>query len=232
MDKYEVLDRVTDSNWFKNVDKDKVAKLLDLSFIKKYQPGEYLYMVGDVQESVFFILDGQVKVSIVGQGGEEFMLTVWEANNWLGEAAFHGDHSMPLEVSATREAQVLILPIKTIESVLDNGDAFYKNIMLDMIGRAKLLYQLVDALLFKPLNARVAVRMLHLLKVYGQQSPEGMLLPLKFSQAEFARMSGGSRQRVNKVFRQWSEAGIVTKQGRNYVVHNVEALQMQMDATE
>lgn len=232
MDKYEILNRVIDSSWFKNVDTVKIAKLLDLSFVKKYAPGEYLYMVGDIQDNVFFVLEGQVKVSIVGQGGEEFMLTVWEANNWLGEAAFHGDHSMPLEVSATREVKVLLMPVKAIESLLDNGDAFYKNIMLDMVGRAKLLYRLVDALLFKPLNARVAVRMLHLLKVYGEQGEDGMLLPLKFSQAEFARMSGGSRQRVNKVFRQWSEAGIVTKQGRNYVVHNVAALEMQIDDIE
>lgn len=232
MDKQEILSRITGNGWFEGIDEQKVAQLVDLSAIKKYAPGEFVYMIGDIQDSVFFILEGQVKVSIVGQDGEEFVLTVWEPESWFGESAFHSDHSMPLEVSANKEVKVLAIPITAIDSVLDNGAAFYRSIMLDLIGRAKLLYRLVEALLFLPLNARVAVRMLHLLQLFGEKGEDGMVLPLKFSQSDFARMSGGSRQRVNKVFREWAELGVVSKRGRNYIVHDVEALQALTEGSE
>lgn len=231
MDKHEVFNKIAGNGWFESVDEQKVAQLIDLSVVKKYDPSEFVYMIGDTQDSVFFVLEGQLKVSIVGQEGEEFMLTIWESGNWFGEAAFHSDHTMPLEVSATQASKVLVIPISAIDSVLDNGASFYRNIMLDMTGRAKLLYRLIEALLFMPLNARVAVRMLYLLQLFGEKSPEGIVLPLKFSQSDFARMSGGSRQRVNKVFRQWAEDGVVTKKGRNYIVHDVEALQAQTETS-
>ena len=232
MDKQEIFSKIAGKGWFEGVDDDKVAQLIDLSIVKKYSSSEFVYMIGDIQENVFFVLEGQVQVSIVGQDGEEFVLTIWEPGGWFGEAAFHSDHSMPLEVRATKDAKILAIPINAIDTVLDNGAAFYRSIMLDMVGRAKLLYRLVEALLFMPLNARVAVRMLHLLKMFGEQTPEGMIIPLKFSQSDFARMSGGSRQRVNKVFRHWAENGIVTKRGRNYIVHDIDALEAQIGSSD
>jgi CRP-like cAMP-binding protein len=232
MDKQEIFSKVVGNGWFKDLSEQKVAQLIDLSTVKKHSAGEFVYMIGDVGDRIFFILEGQAKVSIVGQDGEEFVLTIWEPYNWFGEAAFHSDHTMPLEVRATKDAKILSIPITAIDAVVDNGATFYRNIMLDMIGRAKLLYRLVEALLFMPLNARVAVRMLHLIQMFGEQSDEGIVLPLKFSQSDFARMSGGSRQRVNKVFRQWAEDGVVTKKGRNYIVHDIAALEALTESTE
>lgn len=232
MDKQEIFSKIAGKGWFEGVDEGKVVQLIDLATVKKYSSNEFVYMIGDIQENVFFVLEGQVKISIVGKDGEEFVLTIWESGSWFGDAAFHADHSMPLEVSATRDTKILAIPVSAIDVVLDNSAAFYRSIMLDMISRAKLLYRLVETLLFMPLNARVAVRMLHLVKVFGEQTPEGIILPLKFSQSDFARMSGGSRQRVNKVFRHWAENGIVTKKGRNYIVHDVAALEAQTGSRE
>lgn len=232
MKKEEILDRMVNANgWFDNVDKSKMSELFDLSYVKKYHVGEFVYMAGDQQNNIFLLFDGQVKISMIGHGGEEFMLTVWEGNSWFGEAGFVEGEGMPVEVRVTRDSQILVVPIKAIENTLGShgGMMFYKNIMLDMIARSKLMYRLTDALLFKPLHARVAIRMLHLLQVYGEKSDEGLLLPLKFSQAEFAQMSGGSRQRVNQVFRKWADDGLVTKLGPNYIVRDLQELQAQIE---
>lgn len=231
MGEYEMLDKITVSRWFEGVDKAKIAQLVALSSVKTYSPGEYVYMMGDERDSLFYVLDGQLKISIAGKEGEEFVLTTLESDNWFGESAFELGQAMPLEVSATTESKMLVLPVSAIDAVLENGATFYRNIMMDLISRSRLLYRLIEILLFMPLNARVAVRMLYLLQMFGEKSSEGMVLPLKFSQSDFARMSGGSRQRVNKVFRQWSEEGIVTKKGSNYIVHDMAALEAQTESS-
>lgn len=232
MSNSDILNKITGKGWFKGIDALSVSKLVELSSVKKYAPGEFVYMMGDTRDNVYYIIDGQVQVSIVGKDGEEFVLTIYESENWFGESALHPDQLMPLELKATKDASILCIPISAIDSVLDNSAAFYHNIVLDMVERAKLLYILIEAVLFMPLDARVATRMLHLLNLFGEQRQEGIVLPLKFSQSDFARMSGGSRQRVNKVFRNWCEAGIVTKKGRNYIVHDLEALKAQSDTKE
>jgi len=189
-------------------------------------------MVGQVQQSLYCIIDGQVTVSIVDPHGEEFGLTIWKPGNWFGESAFHEDNVMPLQAKAKTATSILEIPIKAIDEVLDNGTVFYRNIMLDIIGHSKLLYQLVEVLLFRPLRSRVAMRMLYLIETIGQADGDSVILPTKFSQSDFANMSGGSRQRVNQIFRDWADRGIINKQNKRYVVHNIHALKAELEATD
>jgi len=215
MNKEELIEKISSEGWLENVDIENIARILEFSEVRKYQSGEFLYLVGDTQNHIFCILDGRVKISIVNQEGEEFVLTIWERGYWFGESSFLKGSTMP-----------------SIDKVMENSVEFYRNVFQDMIRRATELYGLVEMLLFKPLQVRVAARMLHLINLYGQESAAGIILPLQFSQADFARMSGGSRQRVNKVFRQWASEGVVSKKGKNYIVHDMVRLRAALELTE
>ncbi|GAA6138709.1 Crp/Fnr family transcriptional regulator [Arenicella sp. 4NH20-0111] len=220
----ENIVELAQKGWFQGVPHDEASQLVQLSSLKALQQGEFVYMIGSQPESVFCILEGQVKLSIIDPSGEELVLTIWEKGRWFGEASFEEHMGMPLEAQAITDASILVVPISVIEQTLSNTAPFYKNIMLDIIARAKLLYQLVETLMFKPLNARVATRVLHLVELFGQDGDEGVVLPVKFSQSDFARMSGGSRQRVNQIFRRWGEEGIIVKRNNRYVITDVGAL--------
>ena len=232
MVKDQLVRKASSGGWFKGIPDADIERIIDMSSVKKYEAGEFVYMVGDEQQNLFCIVDGQVTISIIDPKGEEFVLTIWEAGGWFGEAAFHQSSTMPLEARAKTKATVLLVPIKAIDEVLDNGATFYRNILIDMIGRAKLLYKLVETLLFRPLRARVAMRVLHLVELFGQKEGDSIVLPFKISQSDFARMSGGSRQRVNQIFRVWSDKGIISKENKRYMVHDLEALNAEMDAID
>lgn len=230
MIKEELINRILGGGWFDSISEPEIAHMVELSSVKKYRAGEFVYLVGDTQQNVFFILDGQVNISIIDPKGEEFVLTIWEAGGWFGETAFHSDSTMPLEARAKNDTTILVVPITAIDTALENGAMFYRNIMLDLIGRAKLLYKLVETLLFRPLRARVALRVLHLVELFGQPEGDSIVLPFKISQSDFARMSGGSRQRVNQIFRVWADMGIVNKQNKRYTVHDLDALKAEVEA--
>ncbi len=230
--KAELLERVSTGGWFQGVSDSEISRVIALSKVKSFKSGEFIYKIGDEQHNLFCIVDGQVNISIIDPKGEEFMLTAWETGGWFGEAAFHQGAPMPLEARAKTEVTVLLVPISVIDSVLSNGAIFYRNIMVDMIGRAKLLYKLIETLLFRPLRARVAMRVLHLTDLFGEQDGESIVLPFKISQSDFAKMSGGSRQRVNQIFRHWSDKGIISKQNKRYMIHDIQALTAEIDAID
>ncbi len=232
MNKDKIAKEVSASAWFAGIEQNKADRLVACSHVRNYAPDEFVYLVGDVQTHLFLILDGRVKVSIVSQEGDEFVLTMWEAGSWFGEGALLEGATMPLEARAVNSVTVLAVPIASIDKVLDTGVNFYRSILKDMIRRANQLYTLVEMLLFKPLRVRVVARMLHLIELFGQEVKDGIVLPLQFSQSDFARMSGGSRQRINKIFRQWANDGIVTKKGRHYIVHDIDALRAALQINE
>lgn len=226
------INEIIHSGWFKDISESEIQKLIACSDIREFRLGERIYSVGQKSEYIYCILEGRVTLSLVEENGEEFGLTIWEAGAWFGEASLHEDGFMPIEAKISSDAKVLILPISAIEESLDNAVTFYKNITLDMIGRAKQLYQLVQLLLFRSLRARVAMRVILLIESFGENENGSMVLPIKFNQSDFAAMSGGSRQRVNQIFRRWAEAGIVKKENKRYVVHDIDALRQELNTTD
>ncbi|MCH2191220.1 MAG: Crp/Fnr family transcriptional regulator [Gammaproteobacteria bacterium] len=226
------IQEIARNGWFKDISTTEIESLVAKARVCTYEEGECLYTVGGKSEGFYCILDGRVTLSIVQPNGEEFGLTIWDAGAWFGEAAMHNDGVMPIQAKVSSRAKVLVLPVSAIDQCLPNPSSFYYNVTMDMIGRAKQLYKLVELLLFKPLHARVAMRVIHLIEMFGKEKDGSFILPLKFNQSDFAEMSGGSRQRVNQIFRNWAEQGIVRKENKRYVVHDINALKKELDATE
>ncbi len=223
-----VLYIASQKGWLLGLSDAEITKLLEHAEIINYAAGDSIYQVGDTQENLFCIISGLIKVSIVGDEGDKFPLAIWETGSWFGEAALVDESVMPLEAAANSDCQILAIPINRIDTTLDNGALFYKNVLQDMLKRTQLMYKLVKMLLFNTLRARVAARILHLIDLFGEPSEDGLVLPLEFSQADIARMSGGSRQRVNMIFKSWSRQGIVSKKGKLYVVHDLQSLQSEL----
>jgi CRP-like cAMP-binding protein len=232
LEKQQVLRVVTNQGWFIGLNDEETSRLVELSRLAAYATDEVLYTVGDTQKNLYCIIEGLVNISLIGDEGDIFPLTIWETGNCFGEGALHESSVMPVEASAAANTKVLIIPIAEIDSALDNPAVFYRNILNDMIGRTQQLYHLVELLLFKTLQARVAAKVLHLVSLIGVQTPEGIRLPLDFSQSDIALMSGGSRQRVNKIFRTWFSDGTITKRDGRYFVHDLDALHAKVNARE
>lgn len=226
------IQNIAKRSWFKDVSSSELDLLVAKAAVRDYEVGQTIYGVGDKSDNLYCVLDGRITLSIVEPNGEEFGLTIWDRGCWFGEAAMHNDGVMPIQAKVSGAAKVLVLPITAIDECLPNPSSFYYNVTMDMISRAKQLYQLVEVLLFRPLRARVAMRVIHLIDMFGKEENGSFILPLKFNQSDFAEMSGGSRQRVNEIFRNWAEQGIVKKENKRYVVHDIGALRMELKATE
>jgi CRP/FNR family cyclic AMP-dependent transcriptional regulator len=59
-----------------------------------------------------------------------------------------------------------------------------------------------------------------------------MLIDMKVSQNDFARLAMGSRQRVNRIFREWDKQGLVLTQGEHLLIKDRELLEQEMQPFE
>ena len=77
-------------------------------------------------------------------------------------------------------------------------------------------------------NGRVAGRLIALAHEHGQKVEEGMLIDIKVSQNDFARLAMGSRQRVNRIFRDWDKRGLVEMRGDFLLIKNFELFEQEL----
>ena len=63
-----------------------------------------------------------------------------------------------------------------------------------------------------------------LIEVHGGREGSSARLETTMSQSDFAKLIGGSRQQVNRVFRQWNDEGIVLFKDGQYHVPAIDRL--------
>lgn len=220
----QIKSAVAKSPWFQGVDDDALTQIAENSQLKRFDKGEFLYSLGQERSTLYGVVSGHVRISMVYKSGGEFTLTTMKPGDWFGEASLLRKKSDVLEARADTELELIILSVASVEAVANTTPVIYRNLFESHLRRNTWLYRLMGVTLFLPLNARVAARMLHLIHMFGDKQPEGVYLDTRLSQADLARMSMGSRQRVNKVLREWNQQGMIDKLEGRYLIRDVEAL--------
>jgi len=55
-----------------------------------------------------------------------------------------------------------------------------------------------------------------------------VMLDIKLSQADFARLAVGSRQRVNRIFREWEKSGLVEHRNDLLWIRDMDSLEKEV----
>ena len=107
---YDIFNILKASDWFAGVADDGLAELADAAQIRHIKASQRLYKMGDKTSSLYCLLSGRVRLSIIGRLGQEFALTELEPLYWLGEASLEPDGTRIQEARVQADADVMLLP--------------------------------------------------------------------------------------------------------------------------
>ena len=223
---------VSASPWFDNLPPEALAELADAAGYKDLPVGSYIYEQGRPTTEIFCIVEGRVRVSLLSPNGHEFALIEREPGTWFGEPGLVNDEGRIIEASAIEFTRLLVIPRDVVLSVGERYPRMYENLFRYSQSILRSLHGLIGGILFYPLKARVAGRLIHLCEEHGEPSDGGVLLDIKVSQNDFARLALGSRQRVNRVFRDWASRGLVETREDHIWVRDLEQLEQEIDLFE
>lgn len=226
----EIKALIANSRWFAELPEAAINQLASNARSKRYQSGEFVYLVGDLLENIFCVVSGKVRISLISVEGQKFLLTDLEPGQWFGEAALAQQSFRLQEARAEEDTEILQIPRITVLSTADKFPTLYKNLLFSHFYRTQAVYELLAGMVFYPLKSRLAGRLLNLADRHGRETGDGIRLEVKMSQLEFAQMTMGSRQRVNKVLRDWVHRGILQKQKDFYIIADIERLKAEVEA--
>jgi CRP/FNR family cyclic AMP-dependent transcriptional regulator len=228
MEKAQLRQFIAAASWFADAPAGVLDKLADSASVKHYDAGSFLWTTGQTNSEVFGLVAGRLRISMASAMGQEFALIDWESGAWLGEQVLGIDASNMLEVRVLDPSDLVLIPAQVLRDVGDSWPTLYRNLFRANWVNVRGLYEILDALLFYPLKARVAGRVLVLMEEHGHKVDDGILLDIKMSQNDFARLAMGSRQRVNGIFRDWDKQGLVESRGEYLLIRDVKGLQKEM----
>lgn len=192
---------------FLDLPAETAAQFAALAGRRTLGDGELLYARGDAAQALYGLIRGRVRLSNVAADGREVLMTFFEPGDWIGELSLFDDQPRTHNATAFGEAEVFVLPREKLLAALDREPRLYRHFAARLARQLRLAMSWIDDAVFLPLSLRLAKRLLQLARVYGKQTPQGLLLDLHLPQEDLGRMLGASRQSVSKELRQWEKKG-------------------------
>jgi CRP/FNR family transcriptional regulator, cyclic AMP receptor protein len=179
--------------------------------IATYQPNEVIFSQGDPSDSVMYLQDGAVKLSVLSRGGNEAVVAMIETGAFFGESALVGDPVRHEVATAMTATAVLIIAKQQMIRLLHEQHEFSDRFIAHMLARNIRLEEDVVDQLFNSSEKRLA-RALLLLAHCGKAGKTHGVRP-RISQQTLAEMVGTTRSRVNVFMNKFKKLGYIEYSG-------------------
>jgi CRP/FNR family transcriptional regulator, cyclic AMP receptor protein len=170
-----------------------------------------VFSQGTQANSVFYIQDGGVKLSVLSSAGKEAVVAMLGPRDFFGEGCLAGQALRMGTASAVVPTTVLRIQKREMIRTLHEQPEFSDRFIAHMLVRnIRIEEDLVDQL-FNSSEKRLA-RTLLLLARYGKEDTTERALP-KLSQETLAEMVGTTRSRVNFFMNKFRKLGFIKYNG-------------------
>jgi CRP-like cAMP-binding protein len=177
----------------------------------RFAPGALVFAQGAQANSVFFLQDGGVKLSVLSSNGKEAVVAMLGPGDFLGEGCLAGQPQRMGTATAVLPSTVLRISKRDMIRMLHEHSGFSDRFIEHMLARnIRIEEDLVDQL-FNSSEKRLA-RTLLLLARYGKEDFTQRTLP-KLSQETLAEMVGTTRSRVNFFMNKFRKLGFIEYNG-------------------
>ena len=177
----------------------------------RFGDGALLFAQGAQANSVFYIQDGGVKLSVLSAAGKEAVVAMLGPGDFVGEGCLAGQPLRMGTATAVVPTAALRINKRDMLRMLHEHSSFSDRFIEHMLARnIRIEEDLVDQL-FNSSEKRLA-RTLLLLARYGKEDTTQRTLP-KLSQETLAEMIGTTRSRVNFFMNKFRKLGLIEYNG-------------------
>jgi CRP/FNR family transcriptional regulator, cyclic AMP receptor protein len=192
-----------------------------------YRKDQLIFEQGHVADTVFFIQQGRVKITVTSEQGMEAVVAILEDGQFLGEGCLEDHPVRPSSASAMTNCRITSITRTEMLAAIRDQPKFSRLFMHHLLTRNSRIEADVVDQLFNSSEKRLA-RLLLLLANYGKEG-NPPIVPVTISQETLAAMIGTTRSRVCHFMNKFRNAGYIDYNGTievhqsllNSVLHDV-----------
>ena len=176
-----------------------------------YAEKKVIFAQGDPANSIFYIQQGKVKLSVVSPQGKEAVVAILGAGDFFGEGCLAGQQVRMATAVCMSNCSAMRLERSDVVRALREQPAFSELFVAHLLSRnIRIEEDLVDQL-FNSSEKRLA-RVLLLLANFGKEGPPEKVIP-KMSQETLAEIIGTTRSRVSFFMNRFRKLGFIEYNG-------------------
>ncbi|MGD0864235.1 MAG: Crp/Fnr family transcriptional regulator [Rhizomicrobium sp.] len=192
--------------------RDFLSKVGGGRTITTYSKHKTIFSQGEPADCVYYILKGEVKISVLSRQGREAVIALLGKDEFCGEGCLAGQKFRIATAVAMNDCEIMRIDKDAIIRALAKEPAFSQMFVAHLLLRTiRVEEDLVDQL-FNSSEKRLA-RALLLLANFGKEGkPEPLIT--KVSQELLAEMIGTTRSRVSFFMNKFRKLGFISYNGK------------------
>jgi CRP-like cAMP-binding protein len=220
----QVMAVLAESVLFKDVGDNALRLLAERASSAGYKKGQLIFQEGDQAESLFVVIEGMVKITVMSPDGEQMVLTTLGPQDTFGELALLDGRPRSATAEVLKDTRVLAITREAFLTVLEKDRRLVEAVFSTLGELLRRLTQRAADFVFLDLHGRVAKLLIDMSERRGEAEGDDVTLDLQLTQSDLAAMVGGSRQSVNQILRAFEERGYIEITGRHLVIKRLAAL--------
>ena len=189
-----------------------LARAGDGKTIERYAKNQKIFSQGEVADTLFFIQEGKVKLTVLSELGKEAAVGIFAEGQFFGEGCLNGAELRAATSHAMEDCLITSITKKAMLAALQSEPEFSAFFIAYLLSRnSRIEDDLIDQL-FNSSERRLA-RLLLLLADFGKEGG-GAPVAVTLSQETLAEMIGTTRSRVSFFMNKFRKKGFISYNGK------------------
>jgi CRP/FNR family cyclic AMP-dependent transcriptional regulator len=210
--------------WFSKLSHRLKSAILSRTVVRRLSDGEPLGTRGTEAAEWIGVAKGAVRISSVSLSGKQVTLTYAEPGTWFGDIALFDGLPRTHDADAHGPTTLVMVRKPDFKELLSQHVELYDALLRLNCRRLRLMFDQIEDLNTRPLQARLAKQLLLLARRYGVQEGDEIRIGLALAQEDLAQLLGASRQRVNQELKGFEREGALRVEPTRLVVLSREKL--------
>ena len=210
---------------FSGLPEDLLRAISSVSTVADFHRNEVIFHERDQGTSLFLILSGLVKVSLVRGDGKEAILALLRPGEFFGEMALLDNRPRSASVIAMKPTSVVILTREDFMNLVNERPQIVKNLILTVAERLRKANQKIANLAFLDAIGRVSGVILQMADEHGEEVDEGIVVRNRPSHEQLGMMAATTRETVTHCLATLERRGYIFSSGRDLHVLSPEDLE-------
>ena len=215
MDERELLRTVP---IFSELNDQDITSLARVATRRRYPKDTVVFFENEEGDFFFMILQGRIKVTILGDDGREIILSVLGPGDFFGEMALLDNEPRSATAIAVEDSELLSLHRTDFQSVIADNRSIQAALIKILTARLRRANHQISTLALLDVYGRVARVILDMAREEGRRLKDGRIAFRRPTHQEIANRIGTTRETVTRMIKDLERQALVRMEGREIVL--------------
>ena len=186
---------------------------------QQYPKGSIVFFEGDPGDFLMVVLSGKVKVALLGENGQEVILSILGPDSFFGEMALLETEPRSATVFTLEKSVFLRLERDRFFGLLGQHPSIALKILKHLSSRLRQANEQIRSLAMFDIYGRIARCLLNLGQTQGKRLGNRIVIPDRPSFQDLAHMVGCSRETLSRALKVLQQNGYLTINKKEIVMN-------------